>query len=123
LLALTLHGNDGVAIQPPVNPHGSSSFKLGSTVPLKFKLTGASANIANATATFSYRKLDGTANQVNEPVYTDPPTTGNQFRYDAGAGQYIYNWGTKTVASGAGTYELKIDLGDGVPHLVQVDLR
>ena len=37
----------------------------------------------------------------------------NLFRYDATGGQYIFKWDTKGLESGAGTYKLTIDLGDG----------
>jgi hypothetical protein len=108
---------------PPINAAGTrSSFKLGSTVPVKFQLTGASAGITNAVAKFSYGKVDNTADAVNEVAYTDPPSTGNLFRYDPTSNQYIYNWGTKGLT--VGTYMIKVDLGDGVNNrTVQLDLR
>jgi hypothetical protein len=41
----------------PINPDGSSIFKWKSTVPVKFRLTGASAGITNLVATITYVKL------------------------------------------------------------------
>jgi hypothetical protein len=47
-------------------------------------------------------------------VSTDPGKTGNTFRYDPAAQQYIYNWSTKGLT--AGTYQLRISLDDGTTH-------
>jgi hypothetical protein len=51
---------------------------------------------------------------------TAAPTTGDLFRYD-GTSQYIYNWGTKGLT--AGTYQLRIDLGDGSSRAVNISLK
>jgi len=59
---------------------------------------------------------------VEQPATsTSAATAGNLFRYDATAGQYIFNWNTKGLS--AGTYQLRIDLGDGVNRVVNVSLR
>jgi hypothetical protein len=106
----------------PVNADGSSVFKLGSTVPVKFQLTGPSACNTTATATLSAAKVgNSVAGSVNKAVSTSAATTGNQFRYDPTSGQYIFNWGTKGLT--AGTYLLQIDLGDGVTRTVTVGLK
>ena len=106
----------------PVNADGSSIFKLGSTVPVKFQLTGASAGISNLQARLYLQRLgaSGTGTSV-EVVSTSSATTGNLFRYDATSGQYIFNLGTKTLS--AGTYQLRTDLGDGVTRTVNISLR
>lgn len=109
-------------ILQPINPDGSSSFKLGSTIPVKFCLTGASAGVTDAVARLSYAKISNdVAGDYVEATSTAAATTGNLFRYDPTAGQYIFNLATKGLTSG--TYLLKIDLGDGVLHTVQVSLR
>ncbi|WP_330476064.1 HYR domain-containing protein [Terrabacter sp. C0L_2] len=107
----------------PVNVDGSSVFKLGSTVPVKFQLTGASAGVKDLAARLYLQRLAavGTSGSVLEAISTSNATTGNLFRYDATSGQYIFNLATKTLS--AGTYQLKIDLGDGVPHTVNITLR
>jgi hypothetical protein len=43
------------------------------------------------------------------------------FRYDAAGQQYVLEWTTAGLS--VGQYQLRIDLGDGVPHTVQVELR
>ena len=86
------------------------------------RLTGASACITNAAATLSYTKVSSrVSSPVNKVVSTSAATSGNQFRYDATSGQYLFNWGTKGLTSG--TYQLQIDLGDEVSRTVSVQLR
>ncbi len=106
----------------PINANGSSVFKAGSTVPVKFELTGASAGIANAVATLSYVQLtDSDPGPVTEAVSTAAATTGNLFRYDASSGQYVFNWSTKGLT--IGKYRLYIDLGDGINRTVDLGLK
>jgi hypothetical protein len=106
----------------PINAGGTSIFKLGSTVPVKFSLTGASAGIGDAVATLSYTKVnDGIEGSTFEAVSTAAASTGNQFRYDATAGQYVFNWSTKGLTSG--TYKLIVTLGDGIARSVVVSLK
>jgi hypothetical protein len=105
----------------PINADGSSVFKLGSTVPVKFQLTGASAGIGNLVAHLYLQRIGEAGAGELEAISTSSATTGNLFRYDATAGQYIFNLGTKTLKAGA--YELRIDLGDGVIRTVKITLR
>ncbi len=118
--ALTAYSWSGVL--PPLNTDGTSVFKAGATVPVKFMLTGASAGITDLVATLSYTLISsGVVGAINETISTSAATTGNLFRYDSTAGQYIFNWSTKGLTRG--TYQLFIDLGDGVEHTVDVGLR
>jgi hypothetical protein len=107
---------------PPVNNDGSSIFKLGSTVPVKFQLTGSSSAIANAVATLTLAKVtsqvDGT---VLEAVSTSAATTGNAFRYDPTSGLYTFNLATKPLSTG--TWNLSVTLGDGVSRTVNISLK
>jgi Bacterial Ig-like domain/HYR domain len=106
----------------PINLDGDSIFKLGSTVPVKFQLTGDSAGITNAVANLRIAKVSNNVlGDELEAVTSTPASTGSLFRYDATSGQYIYNWGTKGYT--AGTYQLRIDLGDGVTRTVLISLK
>ena len=93
----------------PINVTGAQSvFKLGSTVPVKFNLTGASAGITDGTFYLKYIYLGAGDGQGElETVATTTGTTGTMFRYDATSGQYIYNWSTKSVSK-PGNYELRV---------------
>ena len=96
----------------PVNMSGDSVFKRGSTVPLKFVLTGGSAAITTLVARVYIAK---TSNQVVgtevEAATGGNADQGNVFRYDASSGQYHFNWGTKDLSEG--TWQIRVDLGDG----------
>lgn len=95
-------------------------YKQGSTIPVKFALTGASAGVMNLQASLWVRKVSAPAAATSAvAVSTSAATTGNLFRYTDG--QYLFNLNTKPLQ--VGTYELRIDLGDGVPHTVTITLR
>jgi hypothetical protein len=77
-----------------------SVFKIGSTGPVKFKLTGDSAWITDGNFYLKYiRTGNGDGLGEVETVATSTGSTGTQFRYDATAGQYIFNWSTKSISA------------------------
>jgi 3D (Asp-Asp-Asp) domain-containing protein len=81
----------------PINADGTSVFKLGSTVPVKFRLVGGSASVVNVT-NFTLWVAKVSNNVVGSEVEASTSTaasTGNLFRYDPSGGIYIYNLGTK----------------------------
>jgi hypothetical protein len=109
-------------VLPPINADGSSIFRLGRTVPVKFQLTGASAGITNAVATLTVAQVSGTVTgTVVEAASTSAATPGNTFRYDSSSGQYIFNMATNSLSTG--TWRLAIDLQDGVSRTVSISLR
>lgn len=85
---------------PPISADGSSVFKAGSTVPVKFRLTGAYAEITNAVAWLHCFAEAGSV-----------PLSAYPFRYDPVERQYVLTWHTKGLP--AGGYALRIDPGDG----------
>jgi hypothetical protein len=106
----------------PINADGSSIFKLGRTVPVKFQLTGGSAGVTNLLATLSLAHVSSSITGTYvEAVSTSAATTGNVFRYDATSKQYIFNLATDGLS--AGTWRLSIDLGDGLARTVDISLR
>jgi hypothetical protein len=108
--------------QQPIDLDGSSVFKLGSTIPVKFRLGGASGAIPNAVANLSLAKISSSVTGTfMEAVSTAAATTGNQFRYDSSSGQYIFNLSTKNLSTG--TWLLSVDLHDGVSRTVVISLR
>jgi hypothetical protein len=116
----SFHGWSGVL--QPVRPDGTSVFKLGSTVPVKFQLTGASATITDLTARIYLAKVsNGVIGTEVDALPTNGADAGNTFRYDDLAGQYIFNLGTKPLSQG--TWQVRIDLGDGATHVVLISLR
>ncbi len=113
---------DDPVATPGISP---SIFKAGSTVPVKFKLKDASGNMVEATVLPQWltpTRGAPLAASVDEPVYSDPATTGNMYRYDPTSKQYIYNW--KTTKSDAGYwYKVYAKLDDGTIKLVTIGLR
>jgi hypothetical protein len=125
-------GNVGVAVFPvtvaygwsgflqPINNDGTSIFKLGSTVPVKFRLTGAAAGVTDAVAHLTVAKITNNVQGVEvEAVSTSAATEGNLFRYSDGL--YIFNLATRGLT--AGTWLLRADLHDGTSRTVKISLR
>jgi hypothetical protein len=106
----------------PINADGSSVFKLGSTIPVKFRLSGASAGIRNAVAKLSLARISSRiTGKVVETVPACAANSSNAFRYDRTSGQYVFNLGTRNLSKG--TWRLSLDLGDGVSRMVTISLR
>jgi hypothetical protein len=102
----------------PVQAGGT--YKAGKTIPIKFQLTGASAGVTNAVIRLLIYKVSN--NVLGDPVDVESnsaATTGNLFRF--ADGQYIFN--LDTSAMGPGTYQLQVDMGDGVLRAVNISLR
>lgn len=110
-------------ILQPINRDGSSIFKLGSTVPVKFQLQDANGNfVANATVKLYLAKIsNNVVGDYIEAISTSRATTDNLFRYDTASNQYIFNLGTKTLSTG--TWQLRILLDDGTSKYVVIGLR
>lgn len=104
----------------PINMAGTSVFKLGRTIPVKFRLTGASAGITDLEAHLYIAKvIDGIVGTEEEADSTSCEDEGNTFRYDDG--QYIFNLGTRHLSKG--TWRLRVDMGDGIERTVLISLR
>ncbi len=110
-------------ILQPINADGSSIFKLGNTIPVKFQLWDAGGNfITNAVAKIYVAKIsDGIIGTEMEANSTSNATTGNLFRYDSTSNQYIFNLGTKTLSTG--TWQIRIELDDGTSKTVTIGLK
>jgi len=107
----------------PINSNGSSIFKLGSTVPVKFQLRDANGNfVTNAVANILVMKWsDGPIGTEIEADSTSAATTGNLFRYSSDGNQYIFNLNTKPLS--AGTWRITIKLDDGTLQYVLISLK
>lgn len=107
----------------PINKDGSSVFKAGSTIPVKFNLKNVSgAFVSTAVSSITYVKTsDKTLGTELEAISTSNATTGNLFRYDSTSNQYIFNFSTKGLT--AGTYRFTIKLDDTSSYTVQVSLK
>jgi hypothetical protein len=107
----------------PVNPDGSSIFKLNSVVPVKFHLTDAAGSpVAGAVARLEVAKVTSNV----EGTYVESVSPGNSadggstFR-DDGNGDYHLNLSTKGLSTG--TWSLKVVLDDGAEYKTRISLR
>jgi hypothetical protein len=102
----------------PIQAGGT--YKIGRTIPIKFQLTGASAGVTDAVIQLLVYKVND--NVPGDPVdveSTSAATTGNLFRFESG--YYVFNLNTSGLS--AGTYQLQIDMGDGVLRAVNISLK
>ncbi len=107
-------GAPGRTILQPINVDGTSVFKLGSTVPAKFRVCDANGNSIGTAGVVQDFKLvktvTGTGTSVNETVESTTPDTA--FRWDATNQQWIFNISTKNL-TGGNSYNYTIWLNDG----------
>ncbi|HWJ11297.1 MAG TPA: PxKF domain-containing protein, partial [Nocardioides sp.] len=105
------------AILQPINANGTqSTFKIGSTIPVKIRVTGCDgAAVSTLTPTVSLVKLGtDTSGGVLEDAVTAPATNGLAMRWAATDLQYIYNLSTKAAqtnqgaALSAGEYRVRV---------------
>src|SRR5262249_47038112 len=112
----TCYGAPGHAVLQPINTDGSSVFKSGSTVPVKFRVCDANGNSVgpvgstSVATTLSLVKVAPDNSQVNETVISTTPDTA--FRWDATNQQWIFNLSTKNLGGNA-KYVGNIPLNDG----------
>jgi endonuclease G len=99
---------------------GGGTYKAGRTLPIKFQLTGASAGVTDAVIRLYVFQVNN--NVVGDAVdvqSTSSATTDNLFHF--ADGQYVYNLNTSGMSPG--TYQLQIDMGDGVLRAVNISLK
>lgn len=106
----------------PVSPDGSSVFKLGSTVPLKFSLVDAAGlPVSGAVARVYLARVDhDVEGAFVEAVSTSAADSGNAFR-ETSPGGYQFNLSTRGLT--VGTYSVAVVLDDGVSYALRVSLR
>jgi hypothetical protein len=104
---------EGHAVVSPVNGDGTSVFKKGSTVPVKFRVCDANGNSVGTNGVVAgfalVQSVSGTVANANETVLS---TTGDAaFRWDPTARQWIFNLSTKNLTANV-TYSYVITLKD-----------
>jgi hypothetical protein len=88
-----LYNSSGIL--QPINMTGTrSSFKLGSTIPVKIRITDCeSLAVTGLAITVHLQRTDSVADPVNEVLSSSAADTGSLMRF--ADGQYIYNLSTK----------------------------
>jgi uncharacterized repeat protein (TIGR01451 family) len=113
--AASCDGRPSRAVAEPINADGTSVFKQGRTVPIKFRVCDASGVAIAApgvvTAFALLRTTTGTVVSVvnEEPQSTTPDTS---FRWDSVDRQWVFNLRTTNLAAQK-TYTYRIALNDG----------
>jgi hypothetical protein len=108
-------------LQQPVNADDSSVFRLGSTVPLRFRLTAnGAAPVSGAIARVELQKVSAVPEGILEAVSTSAATTGNLFRETA-PGEYMFNLATRGLTTG--TWSVRVVLDDGTVYVTKIGLR
>jgi hypothetical protein len=122
---LTCYGDPGHQILQPIDANGTSVFKKGSTVPVKFRVCntggysiGSSGVVVQfGTVASSSAPVDAT---VNEDVIST--TADTAFRWASTDQQWIFNISTKNLTAGK-TYVYRIYLNDGTYIQFQYGLK
>lgn len=107
---------------PPISNDGGTVFKLGSTVPVKFRLTdGSGAGVSTAVAHLALQLMsDGLPSGTPiDATASGAADTGNLFRYDGT--QYIFNLSTTGLTTGV--WQLQAILDDGTAHTVLIGAK
>ncbi|HEU5259345.1 MAG TPA: PxKF domain-containing protein, partial [Vicinamibacterales bacterium] len=104
------------------------SFKLGSTIPIKFILNARNGSTCGAVVTSGIHTLQVTfyssATDADSPIDatpTDTATTGNQFRLTSP--EWHFNLSTKGAGFKTGTWQLKATLQDGSVYTVWISIK
>ncbi|MCK5683360.1 PxKF domain-containing protein [bacterium] len=108
----------------PIRSDGTSIFKVGRTIPVKFKLSDCNGkSISNAAVSIAVYELT-TGLEVLKELEADASGKANEyslFRYDSEDEQYIYNLNTKSMVSG--TYRIDVMINNNESFSVNVSLK
>lgn len=99
------------------------TWKAGSTIPVKFNLKDAKGKyVTRAEARLYFAKVENGTVGLEESAYTRfGAIFGNKFWYSRCFKQYIFNMSTWHMEKG--TYQLRVDLGDGTVNTITITLK
>lgn len=108
---------------PPINPDGSSTFKRGWCVPVKFSLfDDENAPVSTVHAILELAMvIDGEVGDFFDAIPKGTANDGNIFRYDSEDELYIYNLNTKRLRKRM--YILRVTLENWQTFEVVITLR
>lgn len=105
------HRYNMTGILAPFNADGSSAWKYGSTIPVKMKITDCTGTpvpgLAPQVGTQLLSSVDPSGT-IAETASTSAADTTGVLRYDATAGQYIYNFASKNLSDGSAKYMMYV---------------
>ncbi|WP_460820405.1 PxKF domain-containing protein [Nocardioides korecus] len=101
-----------------------NTVKGGATVPVKFKVTAGSTPVTDpaTVGAFSATKVTCATGLPTDAIETTTTTGGTTLRYDATAGQFIYNWQTPKTTAGT-CYKLTLTTPDSTPTSALFQLK
>ncbi len=117
------------------SPSNSGTGNFSKGLPIKWQLKNSSGTfVTSLTSTQTLQATyyvggactPGAATGSTFLLYmpTSGATGGSTFRYDANNNQFLFNWSTKAVTTGAGCYEIILQLNDGsAPKATQILLQ
>jgi len=101
-------------VTAPIAADGSSSFALGSVLPLSFNLTNSAGTVVSSAKPHLYlaqQQANGSWGTEMAAVAKPTVTGGNLAAYSAS--KKLYSFNLDTAALSAGTWRLHIDFGSG----------
>jgi hypothetical protein len=112
----------------PIDMNGTvNTVKNGSTVPVKFELFKGTTELTNTSAVTSIKATPITCGALAgdpEDAIETTATGGTSLRYDATAGQFVYNWTTPKGASQVGKcYTLTMTAADSSTLIAYFKLK
>jgi hypothetical protein len=106
---------------PPIADDGSSRFKVGLPLPLRFELAAPSANISDLSSKLFVAPVSAAGVVGAERAAVGlPPGVGNLFYFLPIINQYAMLLDTRPMS--AGVWQLRVDLGDGEVHTDRITL-
>jgi len=99
------------------------TFKMGSTIPVKFALASAAAAITTGSQTLQAVKYSN-ATTAGAPLDASPQgaaTSGDRFQFVEG--HWHFNLDTKATGMSVGIWQLRATLSDGSQHIVWIQLK
>jgi hypothetical protein len=108
----------------PVDMNGTvNTVKAGSTVPLKFEVYAGALELTDPAIVKSLRYAECIVPAgAPEDALELTASGGTVLRYDATAGQFIYNWSTKGLRAGT-SYTVTVELLDGTKIIAFFTLK
>jgi hypothetical protein len=99
------------------------TFKMGSTVPVKFTASSGGSAVLTGAHKLQAVKYSGstTAGTPIDATPQDAATTGNQFQLESG--EWHFNLDTKTTGMSIGIWQLIGTLSDGSQHTCWIQLK
>jgi hypothetical protein len=99
------------------------TFKMGSTVPVKFTANCGGSVVVTGLHTLQVIKYSNatTAGTPIDATPQDAATTGDQFRLSSG--QWQFNLDTKGTGMSVGIWQMVATLSDGSQHKVWIQLK